>query len=160
NAGYDAIKSVLPGAFVMNGGLSQYGQYGSKSSDGTHWDMQLFAETAIPLGWKFDALATHPYFFGDNDSATQMLDLTNVYGGLAQSLTLPHSIKATLAAHGIDKPIWFTEVGAPTDGSGWTGGISEATQASYLQGLFSIVKQHPEVGDLYWYSLWDRASNS
>lgn len=162
NAAYDAVKSVDPHAIVGTGGLAPYGQYGSKSGDGHKWDMQVFFSAMLAAGAHFDVVPTHPYFFGDGPlwTAAKMLSTTDPSSGLAQSLYLPHSIAAQLdAANRHATPIWFTEVGAPSQATGWAGGVTEQAQAGLVSGLVAVVANEPRVPLLAIYSGKDKAQD-
>lgn len=157
NAGYDAIKTVDSTSIVSTGGLSGYGgDYGAVSPDGTHMDFRLFFEKIAAVGVKFDAVAIHPYNYWDGATLAELTDTTKTYNGWGAMLSLPHSIKSTLASLGRSStPIWVTEVGIPSTGYGWTGGFSEQVQADYAAWCVSKAKSEASITVCCLYSAID-----
>lgn len=160
NAGYDAVKSVDPFAEISTGGIAAYGVYGEVGDPDT-MDGQLFLERCVRAGQKFDAAAFHPYSFSDGATAAELLDRSKPWNGLGQTIDFPHSIRATLDANGMGaKPIWITEVGVPTKGTGWAGGVDEQEQADYLTAVIAYVRAQGRIEMLCVYSLRDLPSQA
>ena len=100
----------------------------------------------------FDALGDHPY------SYPALPDTYEPWSGWSQMDTTPTSLESVMAANGDSgKPIWITEVGAPSGGpdSVGTGGSGqELTQA--IDGA----KQSPWVGAVYLYTYEDSGGDA
>jgi hypothetical protein len=137
-AAYPAVKAADSAAKVLFGGLS-FNDY----------DFVEGAYAAAPdLGQYFDVMATHPYtgsFPGISGAAPPEHTATLANGRL-DKMCFPsyRELRATMAAHGGAKPIWFTEFGWSTEtGDAW--GVSEAVQADYLTRALRYVEQDPYV---------------
>jgi polysaccharide biosynthesis protein PslG len=144
-AAYPAVKQGDPNAKVLFGGLS--------FSD---WEYLEAAYAAEPsLGQYFDVMATHPYTgsFPGYSGAAPPEHVERLPNGRMHSMVFPayRELRATMAAHGGAKPIWFTEFGWSSEsGDAW--GVSEAVQADYLARAYRYVEQDPYVQVACWYN--------
>jgi Big-like domain-containing protein len=117
----------------------------------------------------FDAAAVH------TDTACLTVGPDAFYrenGRLGQYTFLGYrEVRATLLAHGADKPVWMTELGwTATQGSGssplcssglWAGkkksGVTEAEQADFLKSAYHCLALDPAVVPVaLWFTLRDR----
>jgi hypothetical protein len=138
-ASYPAIKAADSSAKVLFGGL-QYNDYGYVER----------AYAAMPdLGRYFDAMATHPYTLGAAPPEATWNDGTRLSAGVFSGY---REVRATMLAHGDDKPIWFTEFGWSTTTRPGEG-VDEATQADYLTRAYRCLEQDPYVEVALWYNL-------
>jgi Glycosyl hydrolase catalytic core len=108
------------------------------------------------LGQYFDVMATHPYTgsVAGYVGAAPPESITMRSDGRMDKMSFPayRELRATMAAHGGAKPIWFTEFGWATEtGDGW--GVSQAQQADYLTRALRYVEQDPYVEVACWYNL-------
>ena len=139
-AGYKGVKAGDPAAIVVSGGTS---------GNNAAWIGRMYA--AGGKGW-FDALAVHPYL----DPATAAPDAPS--GARIYRLTSLPYVHAQMVAHGDGgKPIWITEFGWTTAGTGNRPGVDEPTQARYLtQSIEQIQRDYPYVTHAFWYTMRDR----
>jgi hypothetical protein len=91
-------------------------------------------------------MATHPYACAAPETIARYANGRMTTG----SFPAYREVRATMLAHGDDKPIWFTEFG-------WTSysgqcGVTEATQADYLTRAFRFMEQDPYVAVATWYA--------
>jgi Cellulase (glycosyl hydrolase family 5)/RTX calcium-binding nonapeptide repeat (4 copies) len=155
-AAYPAVKAAAPGARVVFGGLD-YTWYGID-----------FLGQAYDAGAKgyFDAMGVHGYTLcGTRDPLE-----TKVYGDgrvMEGSFARYRNLRATMLAHGDDKPVWITEFGWNTSsaacnpgGGVYYGGVSEATQADFLTKAFELLEQDPYVEVALWYMSRNYASDA
>ena len=137
-AAYPAVKTGDPAAKVVFGGLSF-----------NDWEFLEAAFAAQPsLGQYFDVMATHPYT-GSKPGYTGAAPpeaITTGPDGRMDKYSFPayRELRATMAAHGGAKPIWFTEFGWAT-GHRRRWGVSQAQQADYLTRALRYVEQDPYV---------------
>ena len=142
-AAYASIKAVDPWAFVITGGLAP------EPDDGTNISAVTFLSDMYADGAKgsFDAIGYHPY------SYPALPNTYELWSGWSQMSQTPSSIEGVLAANGdASKPLWLTEVGAPSsgpDGVGTTGQAEELTQA------IADAKASSWIGALYIYTYED-----
>lgn len=150
-ATYSAVKAIGPQApLVISGGLV-----------GNHFD---YLEGMYAAGAKgaFDAVGVHtdtacllrePGFYYREDGRVGRYTFTGY-----------REVRATMLAHGDDKPIWMTEFGwsASTDkcDSGirkgkQAGGVGEAKQAELLTRAYDCLAHDPYIGPAFWFSLHD-----
>ena len=111
-AGYQAVKSSDPAAWVLTAGLTE---------NAVSFLTDLYANGA--KGY-FDYLAFHPYSWPDSPDAN--------YGFATMSM-----LNELMSANDDLKPILVTEVGWPSTTQ--SGGVSEATQAKYIGRAFQKV---------------------
>ncbi len=130
---YQAIKLANPNAQVLAAGL-----VGVSNQAVGGFLQELYSQGAKNY---FDILALHPY-----------------NPPLAPSLYLKDyllSIKSIMEKNGdLDKKIWITEIGWPTDPA-QQGYVSEQTQASYVRELYQVTDALSFVERTMWYRLDD-----
>jgi hypothetical protein len=148
---YPAVKAADPSATVVLGGLA-----------GNDFP---FVEGVYQAGGKgyFDAVGVH------TDTACNVLSPYKFLRG-ADNRMIPDSflayreVHATMLANGDDSPIWMTELSwrttAATCAEGaWAGqkpqGVSEATQATYLDQAYHCLAQDPYVQVALWFPVQD-----
>ena len=153
---YPAIKEADPAATVLVGGLVAN-------------DFE-FVEALYDNGAQgsFDGVAVH------TDTACLTTDPREYYrepsGRIGRySFTGYREVRATMLAHGDDKPIWMTELGWPTLSStcergGRAGtkvaGVSQAEQADYLTKAYGCLANDPYVTQAAWFNLADLDTGS
>ena len=141
-AAYPAIKAVDPGAFVLSGGLGGTRDKNGNIS-GANFAAQLYAQGAKGF---FDGMAYHPYTY------PQMATIEADSGGRGWSHML--EVRATMVQYGDGaKPIWITEFGAPTQG---TGSVSEAAQAAILHDGYDLWQRYSWGGVMSWFAYHDK----
>jgi hypothetical protein len=150
-AAYPAIKGADPSAPVLVGGLT-----------GNNFD---FVEKLYDSGAKgsFDGVGVH------TDTACLTTDPREYYrepsGRIGRySFTGYREVRATMLAHGDDKPVWMTELGWATTsavcqrgGRAGTkaGGVSQAEQADFLAKAYGCLANDPWVQEAAWFNLHD-----
>ena len=148
---YSAIKAADPGATVLVGGLV---------ANDFEFVEALYAHGAQGF---FDGVAVH------TDTACLTTDPREYYrepsGRIGRySFTGYREVRATMLAHGDDKPIWMTELGWPTlsttcERGGRAGtkvaGVSQAEQADYLTKAYGCLANDPYVVQAAWFNLAD-----
>ena len=150
-AAYPAIKAGDPDAKVLVGGLV-----------GNNYE---FLESLYDNGAKgsFDAVGVH------TDTACLTTDPREYYrepnGRVGRySFTGYREVRATMLAHGDDKPVWMTELGWATTsatcergGRAGTkeGGVSQAVQADFLAKAYGCLASDPYVEQAAWFNLSD-----
>lgn len=108
-AAYNAIKAADPAAYVITGGLSP-APSGSIADPPIYLDA-MFANGA---GTHCDYVGHHPYSYPIPAS----LSSTYGFGAWYQIADSSPSLLSVMQSHGAVKPLWLTEVGAPTYGEG------------------------------------------
>jgi hypothetical protein len=156
---YTAIKAVDPSMLVISSGLSPAGD------DGTNIAPITFVQDMYNNGahGAFDALGDHPYSY----PALPNYDISwNAWSQMNQ--TSP-SIRSIMTANGdVSKPIWITEVGAPTGGPGtqatctsgtnFNGGAYYDDQCLQAENITQVVQNEQSlswVGPAFIYSYQD-----
>jgi hypothetical protein len=150
-AAYPAIKNADPAATVLVGGLVA-----------NDYD---FVEALYANGAKgaFDAVGVH------TDTACLTTDPREYYrepsGRLGRyAFTGYREIRATMLAHGDDKPIWMTELGWPTitttcargaRAGTKAAGVTPAQQADFLTKAYGCLAGDPYVPYAAWFNLSD-----
>lgn len=136
-AAYPAVKAADPNAVVVYGGTWE-----------NDYEFLERAYAEVPnLGDYFDVLGTHPY---NGVTSPDQVEL-GPNGRIAKwSFAGYRELRATMLAHGDDKPIWLTEFGWATFDGQW--GVSEATQAEFLSRAYACAEQDPYVGVAIWYA--------
>ena len=136
-AAYPAVKAADPTAQVVYGG--------TWTND---YDFLEAAYAEVPnLGDYFDVMGTHPY---NGVSSPESVALRPNGRIEPWSFAGYRELRATMLAHGDEKPIWFTEFGWSTFDDPW--GVSEAMQAAYLTKAFACAEQDPYVQAAIWYA--------
>jgi Bacterial Ig domain len=155
-AAYPAIKNADPAATVVVGGLV---------ANDFDFVEQLYANGAKG---SFDAVGVH------TDTACLTTDPREYYrepsGRIGRyAFTGYREVRATMLAHGDDKPVWMTELGWPTvtstcERGGRAGtkaaGVTPAQQADFLTKAFGCLAADPYVQLGSWFSLSDVQTGS
>jgi hypothetical protein len=141
---YTGAKAADPTATVVSGGLANndYDYLTSMYKAGAHGYM--------------DAVAVHPYAFKPYPYfVSPTTSWTRSDGRIAKEAFNGFiEVKKTMDSYGDSaKQLWFTEFGYPTTTT--AGGVSEATQASWLTSAFKYVESYPYVKALFWYQARD-----
>ncbi len=135
-----SIQKADSSAFVLIGGLSS-------GSSSTHYiTPNNFVNSLYADGSKnfFDGIAIHPYSY-------PKLPTANDPNG-------PFALRKVVVAHGDSaKPIWITEIGAPTDGPDHSY-VTESFQTKILTTSARLYNQ-PWLGPLFWFSDTDMGSS-
>ena len=155
-AAYPAFKAADPAAPVLVGGLV-----------GNDFE---FVEKLYDNGAKgfFDGVGVH------TDTACLTTDPREYYrepsGRIGRySFTGYREVRATMLAHGDDKPVWMTELGWATTsatcergGRAGTkeGGVSQAVQADFLSKAYGCLANDPWVEEAAWFNLHDIQTGS
>lgn len=151
---YPAVKAADPNATVVLGGLA-----------GNDYP---FVEGVYQAGGKgfFDAVGVH------TDTACNVLSPYSFLRG-ADNRMIPDSflayreVHATMLANGDNSPIWMTELSWRTTGAtcaegAWAGqkpqGVSESTQAAYLDQAYHCLAQDPYVQIALWFPVQDEGA--
>ncbi|MGH2969936.1 MAG: Ig-like domain-containing protein [Solirubrobacteraceae bacterium] len=150
-AAYPAFKAADANAKVIVGGLV-----------GNDYE---FVEAIYDHGAKgsFDGVGVH------TDTACLTTDPREYYrepnGRIGRySFTGYREVRATMLAHGDDKPVWMTELGWSTTsatcergGRAGTkeGGVSQAVQADFLSKAYGCLANDPWVEQAAWFNLHD-----
>ena len=149
-AAYPAIKGADPQATVLTGGTAPAATNGTSYAP-VDWLQAIYANGG--KGY-FDAVATHPYCFGNNILPGDPLPSSpwyQIYG------TNP-SLRSVMLANGDGaKKIWGTEFGAPTNGP-WN--ISESAQALMITTGYSLWSTYDWAGPLFTYEGRDLGTNT
>jgi hypothetical protein len=144
-ATYPAIKQADPNSIVITGGLSP------ASTDGNNISPTDFLGCVYAAGGEgyFDAVGDHPYtfpLFPSNDGT----------GAWNQMLVTDPSLRSIMVANGdVNKKIWLTEFGAPTDGPDPAWYVSEASQSQMVTDVVQTYESYPWAGPLFWYTFKD-----
>jgi hypothetical protein len=150
-ATYPVVKAANPGALVLFGGLT---------GNDYHYLQRAYDAGA---GGFFDAVAVH------TDIPCELrrpgLFVRDPGGQISRWSFLGYrSVRATMLAHGDDKPIWMTELGwAVSDAlcpiGVWAGlkrtGVSEGTQAADLADAFACLAADRYVTAGLWFAMRD-----
>jgi hypothetical protein len=153
-AGYNAAKAASPSS-VVSCGLAPYGTLGSGIQNPVRFLEGMYANG---LAGHFDELGWHPYNFGDNYTAAQMLSTSDPWSAWAQMAWTVPSARSLMVQYGDEaKPITATEWGAPTDdpAGGYTGGVSLTEQENLMSQGIAAWKSYAWAGDLTVYEYDD-----
>lgn len=164
NAAYDGIKRASN--FIVIGGATAGPGYGTPGGlFGGVWNepVMRWLEAALNGGAKFDEWSVHLYEFGDNQTATQMLRLTDVTAfNRGHWRTSVETTREQLARlRGYTGKIHVTEWGAPTDmpdGSYTPRGVKESEQALLIGKGIPLLKTAPQVGHIFVYMPKDKST--
>lgn len=153
-AAYLAVKAVAPEVQVIFGGTQHVrkpvkGYWGDGFVTEQEIDFYKRCFDAIPnLGDYVDGWAVHPYTTADADFTGFAPDPTD------EAFTQLQEIRDFLVSKGYgSKPIWWTEIGYPTNV------VSEEQQRDYHETAMAMWGSMPWVSDYIIYSLWDRAQS-
>jgi polysaccharide biosynthesis protein PslG len=150
-AAYRGIKRADPAAFVISGGLAP------EVTTGGNYNAIEFLRDMYRYGAQghFDALGYHPYSYPALPSSYEP------WSGWSQMAQTDPSLRRTMTNAGDGgKPVWITEVGAPSAGPQ---GVGAATQAMEITEAIRTARATSWIGALYIYSWQDvgtSASNS
>ncbi|WP_232677522.1 beta-galactosidase [Nocardioides sp. R-C-SC26] len=148
-ASAQAIRRVVPHATILAAGVSR-GQDGPLSMSPPTFVQGLYDRGADR--W-FDAVALHPYLFNDGVSQTYGPGRDGIAADPDQAWSDVARVRRIMLAEGDRaKPIWFTEVGAPTS---TPGGVSPARQLGLLRELFAASRPRRYIGPILIYSIRD-----
>jgi len=138
---YAAVKSANPKAAVILGGLSPGTSSTVKDSVPAADFLKMIYQNGG--GASFDAVAYHAYGNGQ------------IQNWLANALL---ELRSVMHANSDDaKPIWITEIGCYTNGSG---SVSETWQSEYLTESRKFLAGIPYLERVYWYTLRDGNSST
>jgi polysaccharide biosynthesis protein PslG len=154
-----AIKSAVPGAFIITGGTGP-----TATTNGDINPVEFLQDLYFQgAQGHFDAVGFHPYSFPAMPSYYQSW---NAWSQMSQTNPSLRSVMA-LAGDSV-KPIWMTEYGAPTGGPGifeqsttdtkFAGSphkVTEDVQAKMLSDAVRLAKGYSWAGPLFWYSYQD-----
>ena len=124
------VRRAQPGLPVLTGGIN--GAL-ADAAGGADRSFAVFLEAMYAAGAKgaFDGLSLHAYpIFGDSDRH------------VGQNL---RDARRIMAAHGDSKPLWITETGTSTIGTGFGVTVSERHQAAMNRMLYGLLKREPDV---------------
>lgn len=139
-ASFTAIRKADKSSFVLVGGLAPAGSSSSDITPAT-FVTHLYASDAQNF---FNGIASHPYSYPKLPSA-------NDPNG-------PFALRKVMVAHGDSaKPIWVTEIGAPTNGPD-KNHVTEAFQAKTLTTAARLYNQS-WFGPLFWFSDTDAGTS-
>jgi hypothetical protein len=142
-ASYTDIKAVDPSALVITGGLAPENNASGDINEITFLQ-DMYADGAEGY---FDALGDHPY------SYPALPDTYELWSGWSQMDSTPTSLESVMAANGdANKPIWITEVGAPTGGPD---SVGTEGQAEELTQAIDNAKDSSWIGAVYLYTYED-----
>ncbi len=148
-ASYSDIKAVDPGALVISGGLAPETNDSEGDINEVTFLQDMYADGAAGY---FDALGDHPY------SYPALPDTYESWSGWSAMDATPTSLESVMAANGdANKPIWITEVGAPTGGPD---SVGTAAQAEELTQAIDDAKATSWIGALYIYTYEDSGGDS
>lgn len=132
---YQRIKAQDPAVLVVTGGLAPTNENSPRARDDRDFLRGMLAVGAADC---FDVLGIHAYGFGQHPEAAEA-----VQTGL--SLARIGEWQAILAAYGVDRPLWVTELGY-TIGQGSQPWVTPEQQATYLSAaLYRIQRDWPSV---------------
>ncbi|MCS6845268.1 MAG: hypothetical protein NZ528_13250 [Caldilineales bacterium] len=164
-AAYPAVKAVAPDLPVLMAGLASTLGHGEAAMD----DLAFLAGVyAAGGGAHFDALAAHPYGFGQPPDQLPAADRLNF-----RRLEL---LRGVMEANGdAAKPVWITEMGwrtrAPSSADAWQV-VTPQQQADYTWKAIAWARQRYPwlagiglwelngVADDYGYALWEGAGRA
>jgi polysaccharide biosynthesis protein PslG len=137
---YLAIKNAAPSAFILTGGLAETAT--------THGDIDpvdyLVSLYAFGARGSFDAVASHPYTYPALPSASDSQG--------------PFALHQVMVSHSdSSKPIWITEIGAPTNGPPGHY-VSNNVQADTVTAAAKVYNE-PWIGPLFWYNDTDTGTS-
>ncbi|WP_419874781.1 glycosyl hydrolase [Candidatus Pristimantibacillus sp. PTI5] len=131
---YELLKAGYTGAKEVNPALNVVG--GATAGIPTEWLEDLFQLGGLNY---MDTLSVHPYRYPDTPEG-----LLNEVAALNQLVRTYNN--------GLTKPIWFTEIGWPTQLD--PRGVDEKTQAAYLIRTY-VLGMAAGVEKIFWYDLMD-----
>ncbi|MGU3292091.1 hypothetical protein [Williamsia sp. M5A3_1d] len=140
-ASYPVIKRIQPQSTVIAAGLSRI----SGTDSPPQFIADMYKAGARPF---FDAAALHPYVFPNGIANAP----DNAISDVAR-------VRALMVANGdANKKIWFTEIGAPSNGPG-RGGNTPEQQRDQIRDLLAFIARLPYAGPAIIYSIRDFSSD-
>jgi hypothetical protein len=131
-AAYRAVHDADPAAEVLSGGTGG----GRTGVDSVAWHEALYAGGLRTVS---DGVAVHPYPDAPVADSGELVKATE--------------IRAVMDANGdAAKPLWGTEVGAPTGGDP---SVAEAEQAALVGQVYDRWSRISRAGPLFYYTLYD-----
>jgi len=131
-ATYPVVKAVNPAAVVVSAGLSPGGYYnGTDAWDVIHAPLHYAERLFNVPNFKncFDAFGIHPYMYGNGAKPDTGIWGYNVWAQLPSYYDL-------LVKNGVGhKPLWLTEVGAPSKFYNETEADQAVIFSQYLSGV-------------------------
>jgi polysaccharide biosynthesis protein PslG len=172
-AGYQAIKAVDPGIFVIFGGLTPTGIRDrlDVALDDVEYLNQIYKINDGEVKNYYDVLGAHPgATCNPPDTSWPDDPATNPCGtdaDGARGFTTDNSfyfkrilqIRAVMEKYGEgDKPMWLTEFGwdttpDPTDGNDFARYVTEQQQAEYIMQAFAIARSYDWMGVMFVWNL-------
>jgi polysaccharide biosynthesis protein PslG len=137
-------------------------------SNGTNISQQDFLTSMYSLGAKstFDIIGIHPYSYPAKPSEYF------TWSGWSRMAETPVSMRSIMTANGdAAKPLWMTEIGAPTNGPGAVSTctyrtlssqqdhVDECLQAQIVKEALARAKTYPWAGPTILYSYQDLSTN-
>ncbi|MBI2897823.1 MAG: hypothetical protein HYY06_29965 [Deltaproteobacteria bacterium] len=146
----DALRDADPDAIVVYGGLFGPGisilDTVVVPSAASFLGDTLDADPS--LGDSFDVLAYHPYRYPFDAPEAAAEGRERLEDSIA-------SVRGVLSAHGIDRPIWITEVGWHTSPDALMRGVTPEDQARFLVRGY-VIAFGAGVERVYWYTSRDQ----
>lgn len=142
---YTAIKEADPNATVITGGLAP------EPNDGINTAPIDFLKCIYANGGKnyFDAVGSHPYTF-------PIVPSSNFSHAWAEMSKTNPSLRSIMISNGdVNKKIWLTEFGAPTNGPDSRWYISETKQSEMMIDAINLYKTYDWAGPLFFYTFKD-----
>jgi GH35 family endo-1,4-beta-xylanase len=120
------IRAADPAARVVTAGLAPTGERSARAQDDLSFLQAMLAAGAARCA---DVIGQHTYGYGQDPAAGRPM--------LAQpGLERVAAWRTILRSHGVDKPVWITELGY-TVGPGSQPAVTPAQQAAYLAGAIT-----------------------
>ncbi len=144
--GYAGVKAGDPAAVVVSGGLA-----------GLHFSyLRSMYQAGLKQGLTHDALGVHPYNSPNNAGPAAPEDPgypTADWGYKHVSLPIIRQIQQQ---NGDSAPVWLTELGWSSHNQAgvpsYHAPITEGTQAEFLKGSVTLVRQWPWIAKWFWYN--------
>lgn len=120
------IRAADPAARVVSAGLAPTGEQSPRAQDDLIFLQGMLAASVDPCA---DVIGQHAYGYGQNPAAEQP-------SAGQPGLDRVRAWQDLLRVHGVDKPVWITELGY-TVGPGLQPGVTLNQQAVYLAGAIT-----------------------
>ncbi len=165
-AAYPAAKAVDASIPVLTAGIGPMAGYNDLNCDGrpdsgmdsTQYTGLNYLDAIYKNGIHgyFDAVAWHPYIYGQ-PTAAQMMVRSDCGSGWTQMADSSPSVRSFMTQYNDSaKKIWVTETGAPTCIANATYPcLSESEQANLAQIQTSRFRTYAWAGPFFWYDLTD-----
>jgi hypothetical protein len=142
---YPDLKLEQPNAEVILGGMAYKAAPNGYSIDPVTFLSQVYSAGARTY---FDAVGYHPYTF-----PTTALDPNNAWSEIQSNSPSLRSVM--ISNDDINKKIWITEYGAPTNGPAPNQYVGQTSQAQMVLYAYIAMSNEPWIGQLYWYTYQD-----